>query len=139
MGNEVNTATVEALTAEVRVLMVGSRQVTLSVARQLDLVEPNSITPFGRIAADRNPGVNQIEVIGADPDGVLVVSAMGFNWRKCVTATVWPGPTRVRHSPCGNCSLDDEEHDWVQYWGGGDGDLYLSWRDLPLIVLAGLR
>jgi hypothetical protein len=33
-------ARVEVLRAEVRVLMVGSRQVTLSVARQLDAVEP---------------------------------------------------------------------------------------------------
>ena len=44
-----STATVESLTAEVRVLMVGSRQVTLSVARQLDEVPTWEITPFGRM------------------------------------------------------------------------------------------
>jgi hypothetical protein len=34
------TATVETLTAEVRVLMVGSRQVTMSVYGQLDFIDP---------------------------------------------------------------------------------------------------
>lgn len=44
------TATVETLTAEVRVLMVGSRQVTLSVYRQLDRVPIALCEPFGRVA-----------------------------------------------------------------------------------------
>jgi hypothetical protein len=43
------TATVETLTAEVRVLMVGSRQVTLSVYSQLDAVPLMAMTPFGRV------------------------------------------------------------------------------------------
>ncbi len=43
------TATVETLTAEVRVLMVGSRQVTLSVARQLDWCDLSEMEPFGRV------------------------------------------------------------------------------------------
>lgn len=43
------TATVETLTAEVRTLVVGSRQVTLSVARQLDTVPVWEIEPFGRV------------------------------------------------------------------------------------------
>jgi hypothetical protein len=42
-------ARVEVLTAEVRVLMVGSRQVTLSVYGQLDQVQPGEIEPFGRV------------------------------------------------------------------------------------------
>ena len=55
-----NTATVETLTAEVRVLMVGSRQITLSVARQLDSYnifdtydhfDLDQFVPFGRIRA----------------------------------------------------------------------------------------
>lgn len=44
-----HTATVEALTAEVRVLMVGSRQVTMSVYGQLDHVNYDEIEPFGRV------------------------------------------------------------------------------------------
>jgi hypothetical protein len=43
------TATVETLTAEVRVLMVGSRQVTLSVYGQLDWAEYEDMEAFGRV------------------------------------------------------------------------------------------
>jgi hypothetical protein len=46
-----STATVETLTADVRVLMVGSRQVTLSVYRQLDSVAPRDFEVFGRVRA----------------------------------------------------------------------------------------
>jgi hypothetical protein len=42
-------ATVEALTAQVRVLMVGSRQITLSVYWQLDDVDPDEVEIFGRV------------------------------------------------------------------------------------------
>ena len=45
-----NTATIETLTAEVRVLMVGSRQVTLSVYRQLDRHPSSQVQPFGRVS-----------------------------------------------------------------------------------------
>ena len=48
------TAEVQVLTAEVRVLMVGSRQVTLSVYRQLDPVAASDIEPFGRVSDDRS-------------------------------------------------------------------------------------
>lgn len=47
MSNE--TATVEALTAEVRVLMVGNRQITQSVAKQLDRVSLDGMEMFGRV------------------------------------------------------------------------------------------
>lgn len=47
--NQVNVALVETLTAEVRVLMVGSRQITQSVFWQLDAVRIEDITPFGRV------------------------------------------------------------------------------------------
>ena len=43
------TATVETLIAEVRVLMVGNRQITMSVAKQLDWVDECYMEPFGRI------------------------------------------------------------------------------------------
>jgi hypothetical protein len=43
------SATVELLTAQVRILQVGSRQVTLSVYRQLDQVPADEIEPFGRV------------------------------------------------------------------------------------------
>lgn len=57
-------ARVDVLTAEIRVLMVGSRQVTLSVYGQLDQVKPAEIDPFGRVAPR-----------DADPDYVYVVGA----------------------------------------------------------------
>ena len=41
------TATVQTLTAEVRVLMVGNRQITLSVVKQLDRVRYEELEPTG--------------------------------------------------------------------------------------------
>jgi hypothetical protein len=67
------SATVEVLTAEVRVLMVGSRQVTLSVYRQLDYCEPEVITPFGRVR-DKDQDYGDVYVIGVDDVGSLVKS-----------------------------------------------------------------
>jgi hypothetical protein len=46
---------VETLTAEIRVLQVGSRPATLSAARQLDHVDPADIKPFGRVRIDPKP------------------------------------------------------------------------------------
>src|SRR5215468_12451702 len=66
------TALVETLTAEVRVLMVGNRQITLSVARQLDWCALEDLTPFGRVRLEAaEPRV----VIGRyEPTGVLRVA-----------------------------------------------------------------
>jgi hypothetical protein len=69
--NRPATATVEVLTAEVRVLMVGSRQVTLSVARQLDWVERSELEPFGRVRL-----VAGEVLIGRDPGGVLTLAEL---------------------------------------------------------------
>ena len=52
-----DTATVETLTAEVRVLMVGNRQVTLSVYRQLDVVPLEEMEPFGRVNDGKRAGI----------------------------------------------------------------------------------
>ena len=64
------TATVETLTAEVHVLKVGNRQITLSVAKQLDVIPLVHLTPFGRISI-RDDGP---QVIGRGPDGSLCTS-----------------------------------------------------------------
>lgn len=50
------TATVETLTAEVRTLVVGKRQVTLSVYRQLDSAPLEEVEPFGRVRDDKDTG-----------------------------------------------------------------------------------
>jgi len=62
-------ARVEVLRAEVRVLMVGSRQVTMSVFNQLDEVSWRDIEPMGRVSAKDGPAL-----IGVDAGGVLVRS-----------------------------------------------------------------
>jgi hypothetical protein len=62
-GSRPQTATVEVLTAQVRVLQVGSRQVTLSVYRQLDHVLPDEIEPFGRVK-DRDDDPEKIYADG---------------------------------------------------------------------------
>jgi hypothetical protein len=58
-----STATVTTLTAEVRVLMVGARQITSGVYDQLDYVESEYIEPFGRVRP-RNGTSNLIYVVG---------------------------------------------------------------------------
>ncbi len=76
------TAHVEVLIAEVRVLMVGSRQVTLSVFRQLDHVRPGHIEPFGRVRDGAEDG--WVQVVGRR-------AALSI-------AVPWSGPVSVRAS-----------------------------------------
>jgi len=72
------TATVETLSAEVRVLMVGRRQVTMSVFRQLDTVdwtERKTLELFGRVRETRKDDKYLLHVVGRVKDtGVLVRS-----------------------------------------------------------------
>jgi hypothetical protein len=107
------TAKVETLTAEVRVLMVGNRQVTLSVYKQLDQLPAWEIEPFGRVHAggptnyfDEKP----LELVGRDKDGNLV-RARNFSLK--------PDNFPLTHD------------DWKA--------VRAHWASLPLIVLAGLR
>jgi len=136
-----STATVEVLTAEVRVLMVGSRQVTLSVARQLDEVDPFLIKPFGRIRTGaRKPfaATGIIEVIGS-LDGSLVRSAevreryrCDFRGREFSSATC--NGDKVIYLRCGEHPHGDTDgHLWQS-----SSDVWDIWNALPLIVLAGL-
>ena len=94
----VGTATVETLTAEVRVLMVGSRQVTLSVVKQLDAVAWDQMEPFGRVRCT-NPNVTSpVMLIGRHRvDGVLVVAAMPQTSYR-VNVGVLPEPITVCHA-----------------------------------------
>ncbi len=75
------SATVELLTAEVRVLNIGSRQVTLSVARQLDWVPLSDLTVFGRVKL----GDDNL-VIGADSSGRLALAEYKFHLER---SPVW--------------------------------------------------
>jgi hypothetical protein len=112
----ITAARVEVLTAEVRVLMVGSRQVTMSVFEQLDSVAPEAIEAFGRVSSRRPHCLDGwggpvrspycprdcVDVVGCDIGGTLV--------RSCAERGI---PTHR-----GYCRI---------------------WLELPLIVLAGLR
>jgi hypothetical protein len=77
-----DTATVETLTAEVRALMIGNRQVTLSVYRQLDKADPADCEPFGRVRDNKDSG-SAVYVVGRHiGSGALVRSSRWREWRK---------------------------------------------------------
>ena len=73
------SATVEVLTAEVRVLMVGSRQVTMSVYNQLDHRPYVEVTPFGRVRP-KDGTSDEVHLVGVDTDGTLVRTSV-YRWR----------------------------------------------------------
>lgn len=82
-SNGRTTAEVELLTAVVRALMVGSRQVTLSVYRQLDSIKPTAIQPFGRVRDGRdNLESGEVAVVGLDINsGALAKSYVPKNYQ----------------------------------------------------------
>jgi hypothetical protein len=159
-GNK--TTTVEMLTAEVRVLMVGSRQITLSVARQLDTVNADEIEPFGRVRVLQKPDRNDVEVIGS-ADGVLAYAVARAKLKGCAMLGYTSGRcdlhrkalTAVGLDPDGyfrdGAYISPDEHEKIEtlrpmQWKTHDWPCYLpsqeiwaSWKALPLIVLAGLR
>jgi hypothetical protein len=155
------TATVEVLTAEVRVLMVGSRQVTQSVFRQLDEIEPGFyIEPFGRVSFPDKSDRGGVWVVGTDWHGNL-----------CRAYRVRPHLSRYLYYE--ELEKDSDAHEdielfaqraWAAALDNGEdhhlaankarrarcaelahdlmvreGDSYREWKALPLIVLAGLR
>jgi hypothetical protein len=124
------SARVDVLTAEVRALQVGSRQVTLSVYRQLDRLPVNErsfFEPFGRVRDNQDPsGVN---LVGRDTRTSALV-------RLNMPAPFWrrdrPGLKRepllhwVRHHT--------DEAEWCRYGGdevtfiiGGEPPRQYSW------------
>lgn len=112
------TATVDVLTAEVRVLMVGSRQVTVSVAKQLDEVPLVELTIFGRVNIER--GGADRWVIGADKRGNLSIAQ-------------YTEPLRYHEVLKLKCSREEFEA-WEAY-----AVQYEQADAAPLIVLAGLK
>jgi len=138
-------ARVQVLTAEVRTLMVGSRQVTLSVARQLDEVRPYEIEPFGRVRVRARwpfAATELIEVIGSH-DGQLAQSEVVLTRWVCAPYTSIPTGAHVSrldaiakqcrdHPPGRSC----DQRIWFD---PDEEELCNRWENLPLIVLAGLR
>lgn len=75
----ITTAHIETLTATVNTLVVGARQITLSIAKQLDVTELADLKVMGRVRIDR--GVD--DVIGTAPDGSLAIAHIKLrcDWR----------------------------------------------------------
>jgi len=119
-------AVVDVLTAEVRALMVGSRQVTLSVYRQLDIVGHGQCEPFGRVRDNKDPG--GVWVVGRDvATGVLVRSCRHLPQSDFIAPVGgWCelGQNRdssgFRHSDPRRARIA-EDGDYEMYWMIGDG------------------
>ena len=110
------SARVDVLTAEVRTLMVGSRQVTLSVYRQLDCeFDIDKVDLFGRVTDPAEKSGDQWFVGCHKETGALVRTSLEAPW------SVFKRNER-----------DTAEYrEFVEY--------YREREKLPLIVLAGLR
>jgi hypothetical protein len=76
--SDIQTAVVQTLVAEVKVLMVGSRQVTLSVAKQLDHVPLSDLETFGRVKL--GGGDDRDYVIGRHRLGGALALATYNSW-----------------------------------------------------------
>lgn len=134
---------VEVLTAEVRVLQVGSRPIALSAARQLDSVDGTAIRPFGRVRIDPKPADGLIEVIGS-LNGVLARSSAHARKVECPGYAAGSS-SRGYGLPQLACRLHSDtspvdaaaSHRWTEYTPSHE--IYEAWLVLPLIVLAGLR
>ena len=110
------SATVETITAEVRVLMVGSRQVTLSVAKQLDEIPLSKLRPFGRVKL--SPHIELI--IGADAEtNVLCLSSMEYKVPETAHLVLPDDQRRLRPIMCDarcrdrDVRYDDKNHRWL--------------------------
>jgi hypothetical protein len=152
------TATVEVLTAEVRVLMVGSRQVTLSVYGQLDTIDDKEIEPFGRVRA-RSDEPGQIYVVGRHKEtGALARSSRPGGhlaiWHRiiaeapdkssrdiCISVRVLQDSASPRERPIHDAVVARRPE--VASWAEDRYEELFAeanvWHALPLIVLAGLR
>lgn len=141
-----NEPAVARLTAEIRVLQVGSKPVTLSAARQLDPVDGNEIQPFGRVRIDPKPTDGLIEVIGS-VNGILArsraqarqVECPGYAPSSPYSLSNYRKPQVVcpRHRDSSAMDAAGRHHPWTDYTPSQE--IYETWLALPLIVLAGLR
>lgn len=76
MTTTATEAAVTTLTAEVRTLVVGTRQVTLSVAKQLDVVHIVDLRVMGRVRLNGD----HKHVIGTAADGSLALARYSEPW-----------------------------------------------------------
>jgi len=115
------TATVETLTAEVRVLMVGSRQVTMSVYNQLDEVDYDDIHPFGRVRPKGDD--SYIWLVGRhEASGTLVRARIPAS-HKAVAREA--GFSSFEHNQlC--CGADEADKAAAKYESKGNATLYIG-------------
>ena len=138
------TATIETLTAKVMVVLVGSKQVTSGVWRQLDHESWEKITPFGRVRPpDEQP--KTVYVIGAGENGNLRRS---FLPTKMIQRKDWP-TTALPKKPTpgaddwGYIDYPNNGYSMFVRWADGDPQEAMAmaeeWLNLPLLILGGLR
>jgi len=88
------SASVEVLSAEVRVLKVGNGQITRSMYRQLDEATLERFEPFGRVKDNkRKPKEGVLQLVGRDSKTAALVRyiAQPSNWSK------QQGPSEFEH------------------------------------------
>lgn len=116
--------------------MVGSRQVTLSVYKQLDHVPYDVLSVFGRISVKDDA----MEVIGKDTrNGVLAVST--FSYEENIGGDTWCGRRVLRvyrGVKIGTMDGDNPRRQWIHVSDAPRFEIK-KYYDLPLIILAGLR
>ena len=129
---EQGQARVQLLTAEVRTLVVGARQVALSVYAQLDECPPELIEPFGRVRP-REAGRWHTYVVGRIY-GELVRSSV-------LSKRAWQQGKRISYGETGQLDVGN-----IRYMIPNNVErqdalaaLATEWEKLPLIVLAGLQ
>lgn len=114
-------AEITTLTAEVRTLVVGSRQITLSVAKQLDSVPLHELTVMGRVRLS----AEQHTVIGTATDGSLATASyspylrLGKTWGMKLHLEA----EHLAGSKVIVCGLDDRYN--------SAGDRLYTWTDKP--------
>lgn len=138
--NKGATATVETITAEVRTLMVGSRQVTMSVYKQLDNVDVDQIEPFGRVRPV-DPHHDVVYVVGREVTTGSLVKAQAHHSPGVRHAIACPDHRpQSPNSYCREylhdkkCSKPNVAEEMERLAVIAD-----EWSSLPLIILAGLR
>lgn len=123
----------EALTAEVRTLVVGTRQITTTIYAQLDDVPPGDIEPIGRVGFDDR--IRFIAVIGRQiSTGALARSYLPRH------------PESLRYD--GLLHTVGKTFRQYAHWDASVNveqqrqhlaELADRWAELPLIILAALR
>jgi hypothetical protein len=124
------SGSVEVLSAEVRVLQVGDRQLTRSMYRQLDEASPERFEPFGRVKDNKRRPKDGWRLAGRDSEtGVLLVgrdSESGALVRCHAQPPDWSeleGPEEFTH--------------WMKHWAQASGNFITYHRGYPVTKYQG--